>query len=58
VVLLDEVAKVLPPGVADRPWGEDVEQLLALLRSGWAQPEPARPDGAAEVGRAQAPENV
>lgn len=40
VALLDEVAKVLPPGVADRPWGEDIEQLLTLLRSGWAAPHP------------------
>jgi histidine ammonia-lyase len=34
--LLDEVAAVLPPGVDDRPWGEDVERLRELLRSGWA----------------------
>jgi histidine ammonia-lyase len=38
--LLDQVADVLPPGVEDRPWGEDVERLRALLRSGWAPSSP------------------
>jgi len=36
VALLDEVAAVLPPGVQDRPWGEDIEVLRGLLRGGWA----------------------
>jgi histidine ammonia-lyase len=36
MTLLDEAAAVLPEGTADRPWGEDVERLLELLRSGWA----------------------
>jgi histidine ammonia-lyase len=40
--LLDRVAQVLPPGVEDRPWGEDVERLRELLRSGWAQ-DPSSP---------------
>ena len=34
--LLDQVADVLPPGTADRPWGEDIERLRELLRTGWA----------------------
>ncbi|WP_245155989.1 aromatic amino acid lyase [Nocardioides sp. 503] len=34
--LVEQVADVLPPGTEDRPWGEDVERLRALLRSGWA----------------------
>lgn len=36
VALLDEVAAVLPAGVADRPWGEDVEALRELLGRGWS----------------------
>lgn len=36
LTLLDEAAAVLPEGAADRPWGEDVERLLELLRAGWA----------------------
>ena len=34
--LLEQVADVLPRGVVDRPWGEDVERLRRLLRDGWA----------------------
>jgi histidine ammonia-lyase len=34
--LLDEVAAVLPAGTADRPFGRDVDALIALLESGWA----------------------
>ena len=34
--LLDQVAEVLPPGVADRPRGEDVDLLRGLLSAGWA----------------------
>ncbi len=34
--LLDQVADVLPPGLADRPRGEDVDLLCELLSSGWA----------------------
>ncbi|GAA4707152.1 aromatic amino acid lyase [Nocardioides conyzicola] len=36
-LLLDQVSEVLPAGIEDRPWGEDVERLRELLRSGWAQ---------------------
>jgi len=34
--LMDRVAEVLPSGIEDRPWGEDVERLRRLLRDGWA----------------------
>jgi len=33
--LLEQVAEVLPTGVADRPRGEDIEQLVDLLGSSW-----------------------
>lgn len=38
LALLDAAAEVLPEGSADRPWGEDVERLLELLRADWAVP--------------------
>jgi histidine ammonia-lyase len=34
---LDRVAAVLPAGVDDRPWGEDLEVLRDLLESGWPE---------------------
>ena len=32
---VDRVGEALPPGVDDRPWGEDLEVLQDLLAAGW-----------------------
>lgn len=38
---LSQIAAVLPAGTGDRPYGRDIDKIIGLLTSGWAQQAPA-----------------